>query len=102
MLTGTYCAFWGGATSKDAFPSLGHLLVTVLIIRQGLTDELTLAIVKEAILRNVVWMLDTKGAGVGELSYLEPSVISGYRLQRPLRPRKYPTTSLCSFPFSTA
>ena len=74
--------FLGGATSKDAFPSLGHLLVTVLITKQGLTDELTLAIIKEAILRNVVWMLDTKGAGVAELSYLEPSAISDYRLQK--------------------
>jgi hypothetical protein len=74
--------FIGGATSKDAFPNLGHLLVTVLISEEGLTEELTMSIIKEAILRNVVWMLDHQGAGMAELSYLEPSAISDYRLQK--------------------
>ena len=41
-----------------------------------------MAIIKEAILRNVVWMLDYQGAGMAELSYLEPSAISVYRLQK--------------------
>ncbi|MCJ1454898.1 hypothetical protein MMC28_005251 [Mycoblastus sanguinarius] len=74
--------FLGGNTSKDASPNLGHLLVAALISDQGLTEDLTMAVIKEAILRNVVWMLDSKGAGMAELSYLEPSAISDYRLQR--------------------
>lgn len=41
-----------------------------------------MAIINEAILRNVVWMLDCKGAGMAELSYIEPSEVSDYRLQR--------------------
>jgi len=74
--------FKQGHTSKTACPSLGQLLVAVLISNQGLTEELAMAIIKEAILRNVVWMLDCKGAGMAELSYIEPSAVSDYRLQR--------------------
>lgn len=74
--------FLGGHTSKESFPNLGQLLVTVLVSDQGLTSDLTLAIIKEAILRNVVWMLDNKGAGMAELSYIEPCAVSEYRLQR--------------------
>ena len=74
--------FLSGSTSKTHFPSLGLLLVAVLISDHGLTEELTLAIIKETILRNVVWMLDRKGAGMAELSYLEPSAVSEYRLKR--------------------
>lgn len=75
-------SFLAGNTSKEACPNLGYLLISVLVSDQGLTQELTLAIIKEAILRNVVWMLDGKGAAKAELSYLEPSDISEYRLQR--------------------
>lgn len=71
-----------GHTSKESFPNLGQLLVTVLVSDQGLAPGLTLAIIKEAILRNVVWMLDNKGAGMAELSYIEPCAVSEYRLQR--------------------
>lgn len=71
-----------GHTSKESFPNLGQLLVTVLVSDQGLAPELTLAIIKEAILRNVVWMLDNKGAGMAELSYIEPCAVSEYRLQQ--------------------
>ncbi|KAL8704607.1 MAG: hypothetical protein Q9201_002254 [Fulgogasparrea decipioides] len=74
--------FLAGNTSKQAVPDLGQLLVAVLVSDKGLTQELTLAIIKEAILRNVVWMLDARGAGMAELSYLEPSASSDYRLQR--------------------
>jgi len=74
--------FLSGHTSKEKFPNLGQLLVTVLVSDQGLAPELTLAIIKEAILRNVVWMLDNKGAGMAELSYIEPCAVSEYRLQR--------------------
>lgn len=74
--------FMEGHTSKDACPNLGHLLVAVLISDQGLTEDLITAIIDEAILRNVVWMLDARGAGMAELSYIEPTPISEYRLQR--------------------
>ncbi|KAL8901290.1 MAG: hypothetical protein Q9207_005276 [Kuettlingeria erythrocarpa] len=72
--------FLQGGTSKTACPNLGHLLVAALISDEGLTEDLTFAIIKETILRNVVWMLDSKGAGMAELSYLEPSAVSDYRL----------------------
>jgi ubiquitin-protein ligase len=72
--------FIAGPRSKTHFPDLGHVLVAALIADSGLTEELTFLIIKEAILRNVVWMLDTKGAGFAELAYLEPTPISEYRL----------------------
>lgn len=74
--------FSKGGTTKESCPNLGQLLVAVLISDEGLTEGLTLAIIKEAILRNVVWMLDPKGKGMAELSYIEPSAVSEYRLQR--------------------
>jgi ubiquitin-protein ligase len=72
--------FIAGPRSKTHFPDLGHVLVAALIADSGLTEELTFLIIKEAILRNVVWMLDAKGAGFAELAYLEPTPISEYRL----------------------
>ncbi|KAL9131990.1 MAG: hypothetical protein Q9217_000200 [Psora testacea] len=75
-------SFLSGQTSKAACPNLGHLLVATLISSDGLTEGLTHAIINEAILRNVVWMLDPRGANMPELSYLEPSTISKYRLQK--------------------
>ena len=75
-------SFLAGHTSKEACPNLGHFLVAILISDHGLTQGLIFAIIKEAILRNVVWMLDNRGKGMAELSYLEPSAVSEYRLQR--------------------
>jgi ubiquitin-protein ligase/uncharacterized membrane protein YgcG len=74
--------FLAGPRGKKQFPDLGHLLVASLISKDGLNEPLILAIIKEAILRNVVWMLDTKGADLPELAYLEPSLVSDYRLVR--------------------
>ncbi|TKA34060.1 hypothetical protein B0A50_00040 [Salinomyces thailandicus] len=85
--------FLGGERDKKACPNLGHLLVALLISdvvaqtdgsddRKTKSEELTEAIVKEAVTRNVVWMLDDKGAGMAELSYMEPSAVSDYRLQK--------------------
>ncbi|KAF2828243.1 hypothetical protein CC86DRAFT_207117 [Ophiobolus disseminans] len=74
--------FLAGPRSKTQFPDLGHVLVASLISTSGLTEELTFLVIKEAILRNVVWMLDTKGAGYAELAYLEPSAASDYRLTK--------------------
>ncbi|CAO1597003.1 hypothetical protein XANCAGTX0491_000833 [Xanthoria calcicola] len=73
--------FLSGQTSKTTCPNLGHLLVATLISDHPLTETLSVAIIKEAILRNVVWMLDPTGADMPELSYLEPSATSDYRLQ---------------------
>jgi ubiquitin-protein ligase len=73
-------SFTAGPRSKTQFPDLGHVLVAALITDCGLTEDLTFLIIREAILRNVVWMLDAKGAGHAELAYLEPSPISKYRL----------------------
>ncbi|KAM0801113.1 hypothetical protein BDR22DRAFT_880509 [Usnea florida] len=75
-------SFLEGQTSKSSCPNLGHLLVATLVSNVGLTERLKFAIIKEAILRNVVWMLDPTGAGMRELAYLEPSPISEYRLRR--------------------
>ncbi|KAF2845216.1 hypothetical protein T440DRAFT_493570 [Plenodomus tracheiphilus IPT5] len=72
--------FRAGPRTKEEFPDLGHVLVAALISDSGLTEDLTVHMIKEAILRNVVWMLDTKGAGMAELAYLEPSAVSEYRL----------------------
>lgn len=56
--------FLSGNTSKITCPNLGHLLVATLISDHGLTETLSVAIIKEAVLRNVVWMLDRKGANM--------------------------------------
>ena len=59
--------FLNGQSSKTHFPNLGHFIVVALVSDQGLDSSLTLAIVYEAIVRNVVWMLDKEAP---ELSYL--------------------------------
>ncbi|KAH6644802.1 hypothetical protein C7974DRAFT_430483 [Boeremia exigua] len=74
--------FLKGPHTKKEFPDLGHLLVAALISDDGLTQPLIFQIIKEAILRNVVWMLDSQGADMAELAYLEPSAISEYRLAK--------------------
>ncbi|KAL8923812.1 MAG: hypothetical protein Q9172_002960 [Xanthocarpia lactea] len=74
--------FISGERSKNTCPSLGHLLVATLISDDGITEDLSLAVIEEAVLRNVVWMLDSRGADMPELSYLEPSAISEYRLRK--------------------
>lgn len=72
--------FQEGNTSKSHCPNLGHLLVALLVSEQDMTEDLTFLIIKETITRNVVWMLDLKGADMAGLSYLEPSAESDYRL----------------------
>lgn len=74
--------FLAGPRTKKHFSDLGHVLVAALISDDGLTETLCFHTVKEAILRNVVWMLDSKGADMAELAYLEPSTISEYRLAK--------------------
>lgn len=78
----TIDAFLSGQTSKTACPNLGHLLIAVLISDTEMTQGLMMAIIKDTVTRNVVWMLDAKGAGMAELSYMEASAVSDYRLQK--------------------
>ncbi|KAL9624842.1 MAG: hypothetical protein Q9160_000888 [Pyrenula sp. 1 TL-2023] len=68
--------FLNGATSKSVIPNLGHLLIALLISSSHVTNSLLKLVVKEAITRNVVWMLNSKP----ELAYLECDEISRYRL----------------------
>lgn len=78
----TVVRFLAGPRGKAHFPDLGHLLVAALLSDAGLTETLVFHIIKEAVLRNVVWMLDARGAGHAELAYLEPGCESDYRLSR--------------------
>jgi ubiquitin-protein ligase len=75
-------AFVEGDQSKAEFPNLGHLLVAMLIADVAMSSKITEAIIKEAITRNVVWMLDSRGAGMAGLSYFEPSEFSMFRLSK--------------------
>ena len=69
------------ATQDCARPGL--ILTEMLISDQPLTEDLINAVIEEATIRNVVWMLDPlEGAGMSELYYIEPSSTSEYRLQR--------------------
>lgn len=75
-------SFMAGKRGKQHIPNLGHLLVALLISDIEVTDKLRKAIITEAITRNVVWLLDGKGAGMAELGYLEDSKVSQYRLKK--------------------
>ncbi|KAF2165309.1 hypothetical protein M409DRAFT_55727 [Zasmidium cellare ATCC 36951] len=76
--------FIDGQRDKQAVPNLGHLLIMILISDVDVSEELTKALIKEAVTRNVVWMLEPlpKGKGMLELSFMETSAISDYRLER--------------------
>lgn len=60
-------SFLAGKTSKADTPSLGHLLVALLISDVEMSDALMTAIIEETVTRNVVWLLDMNP----ELSYME-------------------------------
>lgn len=81
-INGIFTRFLAGQTDKTAVPNLGHLLTMLLISDFDLDHDLTMAILKEAITRNVVWMLDAKGANMPELSYMEADAVSEYRLKK--------------------
>jgi hypothetical protein len=74
--------FLKGYNNKDAVPNLGHLLIMVMISDFDIDEALMMALIKEAVTRNVVWMLDKKGAGLAELSYMEADKVSAYRLNK--------------------
>jgi hypothetical protein len=74
--------FGQGKSSKTECPNLGTLLVAALVSDVEMSDGMIKSIIKETITRNVVWMLDSKGANMPELAYLEPSAVSHYRLQK--------------------
>ncbi|KAI0808769.1 hypothetical protein GGR55DRAFT_650771 [Xylaria sp. FL0064] len=75
-------AFENGKTSKTDCPNLGHLLIALLISDVQVTDTLIRSIITEATVRHVVWLLDSKGAGMAELSYMERNAVSDYRLEK--------------------
>ncbi|KAK5083326.1 hypothetical protein LTR70_008163 [Exophiala xenobiotica] len=74
--------FLDGKTSKVFVPNLGFLLIAVLISDADMTVDLLMAIIRETVTRNVVWMLDKRGANMPELCYIEADTISHYRLQK--------------------
>lgn len=75
--------FINGKKSKEDCPNLGHLLVAALISDIKLNEENIKSIIREAITRNVLWMLDyAKGAKMPELAYMETSSTSRYRIQK--------------------
>ncbi|PNH46569.1 hypothetical protein VD0004_g1526 [Verticillium dahliae] len=74
--------FASGQRHKSVCPNLGHLLVYLVISDVEMTELLRKDIITEAIARNVVWLFDRRGAGMPELSYLEPDAESPYRLKR--------------------
>ncbi|KAK0624982.1 hypothetical protein B0T17DRAFT_590717 [Bombardia bombarda] len=75
-------SFLDGNTAKQFCPNLGHLLIALLISDIAPTEQLRTDIITEAITRNVVWLLDKRGANMPELSYLEPDRRSPYRLAK--------------------
>ncbi|KAK4503274.1 hypothetical protein PRZ48_006702 [Zasmidium cellare] len=76
--------FTDGQRDKQAVPNLGHLLIMILISDVEVSEKLTIALIKEAITRNVVWMLEPppKGKGMAGLSFMETSEVSEFRLER--------------------
>ncbi|KAH8900023.1 hypothetical protein GQ53DRAFT_709308 [Thozetella sp. PMI_491] len=75
-------SFMAGKTNKQHVPNLGYLLIALLISDIDATEALMKDIITEAITRNVVWLLDGKGAGMAELGYLEEDEVSHYRLKK--------------------
>lgn len=90
-------SFMEGKRGKEHIPNLGHLLVALHISDVDVGVALKKAIITEAITRNVVWLLDGKGAGYAELGYLEGDEVSYYRLKRTFKGSK---TSYCLLMFS--
>ncbi|PPJ55339.1 hypothetical protein CBER1_10199 [Cercospora berteroae] len=76
----TINAFISGSRSKDHVPNLGHLLIMILISDIEINEAVIDGIIEEAITRNVVWTLDSKGRNMPELSFMETDTISKYRL----------------------
>ena len=78
----TIKSFLDGNTSKTHVPNLGYLLIMILISDADMSTDLLMAIMRETVTRNVVWVLDKRGANLPELAYMEASTISNYRLQQ--------------------
>ncbi|KJY02571.1 ubiquitin-conjugating enzyme family protein [Zymoseptoria brevis] len=68
--------------TKVDCPNLGYLLIAILISDIEVTEDFSKAIIREAVTRNVVWMLDGRGSNLPDLSFMETSNISEYRLQK--------------------
>ncbi|KAJ8062101.1 hypothetical protein OCU04_009875 [Sclerotinia nivalis] len=70
--------FINGGTSKSSCPNLNHFRIASLISDVEVSYEALETMIKEAITRNVVWMLGERPG----LSYMEPSEVSRYRLEK--------------------
>ncbi|EDN99160.1 hypothetical protein SS1G_14020 [Sclerotinia sclerotiorum 1980 UF-70] len=70
--------FVNGGTSKSSCPNLNHILIASLISDVEVSYKTMETMIKEAITRNVVWMLGEQPG----LSYIEPSEVSQYRLEK--------------------
>lgn len=79
--------FLSGRTGKQDYPNIGHLVIMILISDVEDAAKLNSALIDEAFTRNVVWMLEPqpKGRGMIELSFMETSAISFYRLAKTFR-----------------
>ena len=82
LVNQTVSSFLKGKTTKIEVPNLGYLLIAILVSDADMTIDLLMAIIRETVTRNVVWMLDRKGANIPELAYMEADGISLYRLQK--------------------
>ena len=82
LVNQTIKGFLEGKTTKNDIPNLGYLLIAILISDADMTIDLLMAIIKETVTRNVVWVLDRKGANMPELAYMEADNVSLYRLQK--------------------
>ncbi|KAI1177867.1 hypothetical protein F4777DRAFT_540672 [Nemania sp. FL0916] len=74
--------FESGKTSKTDCPSLGHMLIVLLISDVHVTEDFIKSVIHETITRNVVRVLDKSGANLPELSYMERDSVSPYRLNK--------------------
>lgn len=85
-----------GARGKSACPNFGHLLVALLIAYAANSVELPKVIIREAVVRNMAWMLDGRRAVMAELSYMEPSAVSEHRVSK-IQQASKPSCNLLMF-----
>ena len=80
--------FVAGQRSKEKVRNLGWLLIMTLISDVEVAtnpenaEKWNTFIIQEAITRNVVWMLDSRGSNMAELSFMETDKVSSYRLEK--------------------
>lgn len=65
---------------KLATPDLGELLILLCLSTNITWEDIAMDFLQECFDRNVMWILDMRSGGHGELAYLESDPISEYRL----------------------